>query len=355
MGTARRFRVSLNVGVRTRFFSLLFVGVTFPLALAALPVACATAGSGGGAASGEGGGDDGATVEGGEGSVGDGGSGGEGGEGGGSGTTAAKACADNANEYCQQLSTCSNFLFQIEYGDQLTCEAAITPGCMDALAAPGTGWTGDRLEACITARGKLTCEQFFYAKPYPNICTPTGKIGNAACRYDAQCGSGYCRIPSGMMCGTCVTRGQTGALCQSTDDCDGDLMCSGTGTCAAPSGVGGPCSMMTPCNNGLQCLNGQCIVAGGVDAGCGDAGGACDYNLGAYCAGSSCAAVAVDSPGGSCGGSPPNACPSSSQCQQMFCVAPVADMGSCEGGLACAPPDTCNAGTCSLFTASQCK
>ena len=54
----------------------------------------------------------------------------------------AKACADNANEYCQQLSTCSNFLFQIEYGDQLTCEAAITPGCMDALAAPGTSSGG---------------------------------------------------------------------------------------------------------------------------------------------------------------------------------------------------------------------
>ena len=355
MGTARRFRVSLNVGVRTRFFAFLFVGVTFPLALAALPVACATAGSGGGATSGEGG-DDGSNVEGGEGSVGEGGAGGEGGgDGGGSGTTAAKACADNANQYCQQLSTCSSFLFQIEYGDQLTCEAAVTPGCMDALAAKGTGWTGDGLEACITARGKLTCEDFFYAKPYPKVCTPTGKIGNAACRYDAQCGTGYCRIPSGMMCGTCVGRGATGALCQSADDCDGNLMCSAMGTCAAPSGVGGQCGMTTPCNNGLQCVNAQCVTPGGVDAGCGDAGGACDYNLGAYCAGSSCAAVSVDIPGGPCGGSPPNACPSSSQCLQMFCVAPVADMGSCEGGLACAPPDTCNAGTCSLFTASQCK
>jgi hypothetical protein len=38
----------------------------------------------------------------------------------------------------------------------------------------------------------------------------------------------------------------------------------------------------------------------------------------------------------------------------MFCAAPVPDMGSCEGGLACTPPDSCNAGTCSLFSASQC-
>jgi hypothetical protein len=352
MGTARRFRVSLNVGVRTRFFSFLFVGVSFPLALAALPVACATGGGGNGGTGGEGG-DDGSSVEGGEGSVGEGGAG-EGGEGGSSGTSAAKACADNASHYCMQLGNCSSFLLQIEYGDIITCQTEVVPGCMDALAAPGTGWTGDRLEACIAARDKLNCEQFFYDKPYPNVCTPTGKIGNAACRYDAQCGTGYCRIPAGMMCGTCVARGATGALCQSTDDCDGNLMCA-MGTCAAPSMIGGPCSMSTPCANGLQCVGGRCIVPGGLDGGCGEAGGTCDYNLGAYCAGNACGAVVVDTPGGSCGGSsPPDQCPSSSTCQQGFCASPIADMGACDGSVACTPPDTCNAGTCSLFTASQC-
>lgn len=352
MGTAGPFRVSLNGGVRTRFFAFLFVGVTFPLALAALPVACATGGGGNGA-SGEGG-DDGSLGEGGEGAVGDGGTG-EGGEGGTGGTSATKACADNASQYCTQLSMCSQFLLSIEYGDEITCETAVVPGCMDALAAKGTGWTGDRLEQCITARGKLTCEQFLYAKPYPNACTPTGKLGNAACRYDAQCGTGYCRIPSGMMCGTCVSRGATGALCQTSDDCDGNLMCA-MGTCAAPSGVGGPCSATVPCNQGLSCVKGQCIQPGGVDAGCGDAGGVCDYNLGAVCSGSACAAVTVDTAGGSCSGPPMDQCPSASVCQQGFCAPPVADMGACDaGGTPCAPPDTCNSGTCSLFTASNCK
>lgn len=353
MGTARRFLVSLNGGVRTRFFAFLFVGVTFPLALASLPVACATGGSGGNGASAEGG-DDGTTFEGGEGGIGEGGVAPEGGDGGTSGTSAAKACADNASQYCAQLQSCSNFLFNVDYGDPITCSTAIVPGCMDALAAPGTGWTGDRLESCIKARSMLSCQDFLYAKPYPNVCTPSGKLGNAACRYDAQCGTGYCRIPSGMMCGTCVARGATGALCQSSDDCDGNLMCA-MGTCAAPSGVGGTCSATTPCNNGLQCVNAQCVVAGGVDAGCGDAGGVCDFNLGATCSGSSCTSVPVDSPGSSCSGPPTDECPSSSACFQGFCTPPVSDMGACDAGaLPCAPPDTCNAGTCSLFTASQC-
>jgi hypothetical protein len=344
--------------VRTRFFSFLFVGVTFPVALAALPVACATGGGPNGGTSGEGG-DDGSSLEGGEGAAGEGGEGG--GDGGGTGTSAAKACADNASHYCAQLAMCSNFLLDVVYGDPITCQTAVVPECMDELAAPGTGWTGDKLEACITARDKLSCFDFFYAKPYPNVCMPTGKIGNAACRYDVQCGTGYCRIPKGMTCGTCVARGATGALCQpnardltGTNDCDGNLVCA-MGTCAAPSGIGGPCSTATPCNKGLQCLNGQCVVPGGADAGCGDAGGTCDNNLGFYCSGGSCGALAVDTPGGSCSGPPTDQCPSSSTCQQGFCVSPVADMGSCEGGLACTPPDTCNAGTCSLFTASQCK
>ncbi|HEX8794722.1 MAG TPA: hypothetical protein VF765_27435 [Polyangiaceae bacterium] len=328
--------------------------MSLPVALLALPMACATSGDGNSASSGEGG--DEGSVEGGEGSVGEGGVGEGGGDGGTGGTSAAKACADNASHYCTQLSMCSPFLLSIQYGDEITCETEVQPGCLDALAAPGTGWTGDKLETCVTARDKLSCEQFFYAKPYPNVCMPSGKLGNAACRYDAQCGTGYCRIPSGMMCGTCVSRGATGALCQTSDDCDGNLMCA-MGTCAAPSMLNGPCSATTPCAQGLQCVGSVCVVAGGVDGGCGDAGGVCDYNLGAVCTGNACGPVAVDTAGGSCSGPPMDQCPSSSVCSQGFCTPPIGDMMSCDAGsgIPCTPPDTCNMGTCSLFTASQCK
>lgn len=355
MGTARPFRVSLNGGVRTRFFAFLFVGLGFPLALAAVPLACATAGGGNGASSADGS-DEGFTLEAGEGAVGEGGTVEGGGDGSGGGTSAAKACADNASQYCMQLEMCSSFLFKVEYGDVVTCTTEVTPGCMDALMAPGTGWTGDKLEACIAARAKLTCEQFFYSKPYPNVCTPTGKLGNASCRYDEQCGTGYCRIPNGMMCGTCVGRGATNAPCQSDDDCDGNLLCA-MGTCVVPSMIGGQCNATTmPCAYGLACVGGMCVVPGGVDAGCGDAGGACDFNFGAVCSGNVCTAVPVDTPGGSCSGPPTDECPSASACIQGFCAGPIADMMACDaGGIPCTPPDTCNAGTCSLFTASNCK
>jgi hypothetical protein len=351
-GTARRFHVSLNGGVRTRFFSSLFVGVTFPLALASLAVACAT-GGGGNAGTGGDGGDDGSLVEGGGDGPGAEGRAGEGGEGG-AGTSAAKACADNAAQYCTQLSTCSPFLVSIQYGDEITCEMAQTPGCMDALSAPGTGWTGDVLEACVKARSMLSCEDFLYAKPYPKACEVYGTLVNKPCRYDAQCATGYCYIAMGATCGNCIQRQPTGGPCKSAADCDGNLMCSSASTCAAPSGIGGPCSMTVPCQSGLACVGSQCVVPGGVDAGCADAGGTCDYNLGAYCVGSSCAPVTVDTAGGSCMGPPVDQCPGSGECQQMFCVPPTADMGACDGSVACAPPDTCNAGTCSLFSASQC-
>lgn len=343
--------------MRTRFFSFVFAGLTFPLALAALHTACATGGGGNSGTAGDGG-EDGSSIEGGgEGAVGDGGTG-EAGDGGGA-VSAAKACADNAAQYCTQLSTCSPFLVSVQYGDEITCEGAQTPGCLDALAAPGTGWTGEGLEACVKARSMLSCEEFLYAKPYPPACRPSGKLGNVACRYDAQCGSGYCRVPSGSMCGTCVALGQTGALCQTSNDCDGNLMCAGMPgmtVCTPPTGAMGACSATIPCNSGLACVNGQCLVPGGIDAGCGDAGGTCDYNLGATCMGSACAPVTVDTAGGSCMGPPVDQCPGSGECQQMFCVPPVADMGACDAGATpCAPPDTCNSGTCSLFTASQCK
>ena len=143
MGTARRFRVSLNDGVRTRFFSFLLVGVSFPLGMAALAAACAKGGGANGDTAGEGG--DEATLEGGEGSIGEGGAHEGGGDGGGSGTTAMQACNDNAAHYCAQLAMCSDFLLQVEYGDPITCQTEIVPGCLDALAAPDeSDWGAQR-------------------------------------------------------------------------------------------------------------------------------------------------------------------------------------------------------------------
>jgi hypothetical protein len=296
--------------------------------------------------------------------------GGDGGSEGGAGTPAQKACDDNAVAYCTQLQMCAPFLMTIEYGsdDLMTCEAEVVPGCLDALAAPGSGWTGDALEACVSARTALTCSAFLYGKPQPSACRITGQIATSeACLYDGQCGTGYCRVPTGASCGNCVTLGATGAPCTSPYDCDGNLMCAGSAgseTCQPPSSATGPCSTTQPCALGLSCIGGTCTAPGGVGATCAakNNGADCDYNQGAYCdtTAGMCAAYTTAQPGDSCNGATHTICAADATCYQSLCVAPAQDGSTCNAasGLNCQPPDTCSAadgGTCALFSAKQCK
>lgn len=301
-----------------------------------------------GTISGEGGpGDDGGTSE----------SGSSGGDGG--GVSLTKACADNAAQYCTQLAKCSPFLLSLQYGDMPTCQVQLgDPYCHDIVTAKGSGWTGAGLEACITARTKLTCAEFLYDKPGPTACRPSGTITSGSCLWDSQCGAGYCRVPSGSLCGNCVQRGNTGASCATSNDCDGDLLCFQS-ACVAPLPLGGVCTAgMTPCEYGLQCLAGKCAAPGGVGASCdADGGGTdCDYNLGAYCDAGTCTAIMVSMSTGSCGGSPPSVCYGDGVCQGGFCVPPTANGASCmaDGGTPCTTPSQCIGGTCSTPTSAAC-
>jgi hypothetical protein len=356
-------RVTLNGGVRRAF-------LTFSLGLA-ISAGCANGGDSSGAASS---GDDGgatgddAPASGDAPPPHDGGK--TDGEGGGSGTSAAKACADNAAAYCAQLEKCASFLVTVQYGDQLdagpelTCVARTTAGCIDQLQAPGTGWTGDALEACIAARNALDCNTFLHGKPAPKACRVTGGIPNSnPCRYDAQCGGAYCRYAAGASCGTCVGLGATGAPCTATSDCDGNLVCAlsgGSGTCQPPVGAGGACDATHPCQLGLACLAGTCAAPGGLGATCAakNGGADCDYDQGVYCdtTSSACKAYVPAQATDACG-SLPAVCVGDSTCFGGHCVAPVQDGTACntQQGQNCMPPQSCNAGTCSLYSATQCK
>lgn len=288
-----------------------------------------------------------------------------GGDGPANGTSAQKACADNAASYCTQLQTCAQFLVTTQYGDELTCESRQTPGCLDQLAAPGTGWTGDKLEACLKARTALDCASFLHGKPAPSSCRITGLFNSQACHYDAQCGTGYCRIPSGASCGNCVQLGATGAPCTTSSDCDGNLLCAGSGTCQPPSPATGMCDATThPCAPGLSCIKGVCVTPGGKGAMCATAnmGADCDYYQGVYCDGTSasCIAYAIAQAGDPCGGATPTVCAGDATCFQSLCVSPAQDGATCNAasGLDCLAPSTCTApdgGTCALFSAAQCK
>ena len=335
----------------TRSFLALF-GFASAVGLAASAAACASGGaSGGGSFDG---GDD-ATVDG---APGEGGSpGGDGGTPEGGGTSLTQACSDNAAKYCAQLSTCSPFLLSTQYGDMPTCVMRLGGAyCSNIVTAKGSGWTGDGLEACVTARTALSCTDFLYGKPAPAACRPTGTITSGGCLFDSQCGGGYCRILPGSQCGNCVLRGNTGASCMTSNDCDGNLVCL-AGACTAPVPLAAVCNATTPCQTGLVCLSGKCAQPGPVGAVCSaDAGGIdCDYNLGAYCSGTSCAAITVAMISSLCGGSsPPAVCFADGACQGGFCVAPTADGQPCDGGLNCTIPSTCSAGVCSTPSASQC-
>ena len=84
-----------------------------------------------------------------------------------------------------------------------------------------------------------------------------------------------------MQCGTCVERGNAGAPCTTSNDCDGNLVCTAA-VCTVPVPLGFACSATLPCESGMVCLSSKCIQPGGVGASCdADAGGVdCDYNLG---------------------------------------------------------------------------
>lgn len=279
---------------------------------------------------------------------------------GGAGTSIQKACNDNASSYCMQLQQCAPFLLTTQYGDAVTCIARNVLACTDALQAPGTGWTGDALEACVAARTALaakSCDEFLHGKPAPNACRVTGTITTSnACRYDAQCGSGYCRYMSGSSCGTCVLPGATNAPCTTTSDCDGDLVCAG-GACRVPVGVGGMCdAMMNPCQQGLACIAGYCAQPMDVGGTCSSSGD-CDYDKGLYCDTTSktCKTYIVAMNGQMCG-SAGTACFGGGSCQTMVCVAPVQDGSPCDPtqGADCMPPSTCEMGLCQLYKASMC-
>jgi hypothetical protein len=335
---------------------LFLLGMAIAAPLAAAQASCASGGSDSGGTAGDGGDD--VSSDGPLGSEGGKDSGGGSGSSSGGAVSFSKACLDNAIEYCNQLQQCAPFLLQVEYGDESTCQSQLSPAfCMDIVTAPHTGWTAAGLEACAAARQKLSCQDFLYLKPPPASCRPTGTATDGAgCRYGSQCGSGYCRIPAGSMCGSCVALGNSASLCASSADCDSNLVCSGMGTCVAPAPLGGACdSMSAPCQNGLICSSGKCAVNGMVGASCDpDSGVGCDPALGAYCAAGSCAAVTVAMNTNTCGASPPTDCYGGGVCAGGFCSPPSGDGQPCEAGTDCLTPSTCNAGVCGLFHASMC-
>jgi hypothetical protein len=272
-----------------------------------------------------------------------------------------QACAENASGYCQRLQECFPFAIEQTWGDVARCAATVKVPCVEALRANGTGWTGEKLRACVKARDALPCSAFLQRKPELAECAITGSVDDGnACLHAAQCKSGHCRITPGKSCGFCVPRVPRGGACTGPWDCAGDLLCAPNGTCAPPESD--DCDAARPCKLGTSCVKGKCKTPNGEGTECDPANGSaeCDYYKEVYCNGASkkCTRYKKARSGESC--AVPNeavVCAAGSGCLEGKCAAPGGAGTLCDPskGIVCEYPLSCASGTCRLLVAGDCN
>ena len=277
------------------------------------------AGNGGGSDGGSSGGDSGAAVS----------------------ADAAKACADAADAFCNQVQACSPFGLQATFGDLATCKTRFAIGCGQTFSFPGTSATPANTESCAAAIPAISCADFLAGNLGTACTTKPGSVANgAACGDDAQCQSTFCaRAP--------------------------DSQC---GTCSATSTAGGPCTNQA-CSTGLTCPTGsstcQKPVAGQIDDTC-HSQADCDlaHGIGCNTNDDKCLQLAI-STDGSCGAdsitpSKYTICPANGSCDSVLggsCHAAAADGASCStdsSGPTCLSPAKCVSGKCTLPDATAC-
>lgn len=312
-----------------------------------------------------------------------------------SGPTADMACTDTARATCTEAQTCTPATVQATYGDEPTCEVRIKASCLNTLAAPGTGGSPAKTEACAQAYATYGCADYRNRTNIPAACQQvTGSVANgSACEFAGQCQSGFCAIVPGNACGTCAITPQQGDSCAQLTSCGQTLTCTiDTLVCTSLAAQGQSCGQGQPCGAGLSCVApggdgtpGTCQPAGAqVGAACDGSlktSASCDNALGLYCDGTkkecaqttyagdgqacgydSVAATNVQCTGGTCEGA------IASQAQLGTCAGRAADDGLCvvpDGGAStpsagCLPPARCVAAgdegnTCQVVTASGCQ
>jgi hypothetical protein len=200
------------------------------------------------------------------------------------------------------------------YGDMATCLQREQLACKNGLAAPQTGNSPAKVEACVKAFATYSCQDFFDNNP-PADCTVTGARANGmTCTFGGQCTSGYCQGAKTSVCGMCADMPAAGADC--TDSaCGHNQRCvNADNTCESVVSLNGACDSTHPCDSGLACVGssatmmGTCQMGGsmpGVACGNGAPTTACDNSLGLYCAGpagsKTCMPIALVGDGMSCG------------------------------------------------------
>ena len=299
-------------------------------------------GDGGGSSSGSSGGSSGG--DGGSGSDSGGGADAPSGDDGGStgGPTAQQACATLASAVCSKLATCSAFALSVTYGDEPTCIARASLGCVLTFGASGTSATPARTVACAQSLPALDCAALASGQ-LGAACEPAaGTVPVAgACGDDTQCASTFCPRAATSACGTCALATKAGDPCVNGSCSAGTVCPQGQSTCIVPVAgkVGDPCTSQE-----------QCDLSHAV--GCDTASGKC-ITLTLATAGGKCGAdsIAVTSYA---------VCPASGSCSAVIngtCSAAAADGQACSTattGPQCMPPAKCIGGKCAVPDPSTC-
>jgi hypothetical protein len=322
----------------------------------------------------------------------------------GGGPAADAACTASAQAQCALRDSCStnHYLITRTYGDMATCVAKLHDSCVAGLAAPGTGNSPANVMACASTYSSISCVDYLNGNTdaYPAACKPqVGSLANgSACRFNGQCQSTFCAVPTGLECGSCAALPTTGTACNgpgAVSACGGHLLdCAGAisddrgfiaGACQPyVTTVGGSCDTGHPCGEGLSCTpvsttatGRTCQTAGNtVGAACGGATNpGCDGAQGFSCNGKThmCQQIVVASAGTACGsgadGSFTN-CLGDGDCMGATstsnagtCRSSVADGAACDfvAGPKCASGSICvtgggstTAGTCTPPSAATC-
>lgn len=295
-------------------------------------------------------------------------------------------CAELAQATCTLMQKCEPNSIQVVYGGEAACESRVNAECQISLAAPMTGATVARKEACAQAFATYSCSDYLNKTNIPAACAQvTGAVpSGGACAFAGQCQSGFCAIVPGSACGKCAAPPVRGDSCAQLTSCGQSLICtSDTLVCTTYVAKGNACGMGQPCAPGLSCVApggvgtaGVCQIAGATVGtkcdGYSKTAPGCDFRLGFYCNGmSKCAQTTYAAGGQSCGydsttgiyvGCASGSCTASSG-ETGTCVARAPDNGACtvpDGGAntpnaGCIPPARCIGSACQTPTGTSCQ
>lgn len=307
----------------------------------------------------------------------------------GGGISADQACGDNAHYHCLELQACSGELLVTDYGDEGTCETRLKLACLNSLAAPSTGNTPERTEACAQAYRSEPCTDYLDDNPPAACIEATGSIANGSgCAMPGQCQTGFCAIAPGAMCGVCAPVPQRGDPCGAITTCGQLLACdTGAEQCSTFATSGTACNRAQLCGAGLYCVGATSTASGlcqpaveKLAATCdplGKTGPGCDRLAGLTCNSVSdqCETIQFVAPGQACGsdvGGQLALCSGAGTCSAPIgadaaagetCSATAADGAACNlvSGPFCREPARCilnsdagTLGTCQFPNALDC-